>query len=214
MPETLIFDFDGTIADTFTPATQILAQDFSKWGDRFRKTQTIQDFRKMNIAEIIQTIPGGWWKFAYLLLKAKLKIKKMARAGDIEPYPGIIYTLRTLHDQGHPMFIVTSNEKKLVQRFLHQYNLDHIFINIIATKHLFSKGKSLIQVCKKYRLDKKDTVYIGDEIRDILASRQADLPIISVTYGYNSEEGLKRYRPNQMVKKPTQLLKLFKNADN
>ncbi|MDO5561372.1 MAG: HAD-IA family hydrolase [bacterium] len=210
MQDALIFDFDGTIADTFTPATNILAKDFSKWGDRFRKTQTIQDLRSMNITEIVQTIPGGWWKFTYLLLKAKKKIKKMMKQGEIEPYPGIIYTLRTLHDQGHQMFIVTSNEKNVVENFLRHYNLDDIFTTI-ASSSLFNKGKVIAKVCQKYNLSTKNTFYIGDEIRDILASRQANLPIISVTYGYNSEEGLKRYRPQELVKKPTQLLKIFKN---
>lgn len=212
MQDALIFDFDGTIADTFAPTTHILAKDFSKWGDRFRKTQTIQDLRSMNITEIVQTIPGGWWKFTYLLLKTKKKIKKMMKKGEIEPYPGIIYTLRTLHDQGYQMFIVTSNEKSVVENFLQHYNLDGIFTTI-ASSSLFNKGKVITKICQKYNLSPKNTFYIGDEIRDILASRQANLPIVSVTYGYNSEEGLKRYRPQELVKKPTQLLKLFKNAN-
>ncbi len=206
---TLIFDFDGTIADTFSPTMTILGQDFKKWGDRFNKVETIKDLRSMSITEIVQTIPGGWWKFFYLLLKAKKYLKK--HLTEIEAYPGIVYTLRALHQQGYHLLIVTSNEKKFVHNFLRRYNLDQIFSAIIPTKGLFKKSQRLKKVMKKYQLNPQTTLYIGDEIRDVLACKQVGLKIISVTYGFNSFEGLKRFRPDYLVKKPIQLLTLLEN---
>ncbi len=208
---TLIFDFDGTIADTFTPTVEILAQDFRKWGDRFNKVETIKDMRAMSISEVIQTIPGGWWKFLYLLFKAKRQLKK--NLAQIEAYPGIVYALRTLHQQGYPLFIVTSNNRRFVKTFLRRYNLDQIFTDIIPTKGLFNKKKTLEKLILKKNLSLKNTFYVGDEIRDIVASHQANLKIISVGYGFNSLVGLQRYRPDYTVKKPIQLLDLIKTLD-
>lgn len=208
---TLIFDFDGTIADTFTPTMTILGQDFKKWGDRFNKIETIKDLRSMSITEIVQTIPGGWWKFFYLLLKAKKYLKK--NLTQIEAYPGIVYTLRTLHQQGYQLLIVTSNEKKFVHDFLHHYNLEKIFSAIIPTKGLFKKSQRLQKVIRKYQLNPQKTLYIGDEIRDVLACHQAGLKIISVSYGFNSFDGLKRFRPDYLIKKPIQLLTLLENLN-
>lgn len=205
---TLIFDFDGTIADSFTPTVQILATDFKKWGDRFNKVETIKDLRSMSIAEVVQAIPGGWWKFTFLLLKAKLYLKKHPR--QVIAYPGIVYVLRTLYQQGYPLYIVTSNNRHFVRHFLRHYNLEDVFLDIIPTKGLFNKKKTLEKVLQQKNLPPKHTFYIGDEIRDILASHQAGLKIISVTYGFNSLAGLKRYHPDFLVKKPIQLLDLVK----
>lgn len=208
---TLIFDFDGTIADTFSPTMAILSQDFKKWGDRFNKVETIKDLRSMSIIEIVQTIPGGWWKFFYLLLKAKNYLKKNLSA--VEAYPGIVYTLRALHQQGYNLLIVTSNEKKFVHDFLHHYNLEQIFSAIIPTKGLFKKSQRLKKVMQKYHFKPQTTFYIGDEIRDVIACHQAGLKIISVSYGFNSADGLKRFHPDYVIKKPIQLLNLLENLN-
>lgn len=208
---TLIFDFDGTIADTFTPTMNLLAQDFKRWGDRFNKNETIKDLRAMSIGEIIQTIPGGWWKFAFLLFKTKRQVKKMM--GKVLPYPGIIYTLRSLHDQGYRLFIVTSNEVTTVKNFLRHYNLDDVFVEIIPTKGLFNKANTLKKVMRHHQLSFAHTFYIGDEIRDVQACKKINLKIISVSYGFNSAVGIARHRPNYLVKKPTGLLNLLENLD-
>ena len=100
----LIFDFDGTIADSFTPTMEILAREFRQWGDRFNRRYTPEMLRGLTIREIMSTIPGGWWKFIYLFAKAKKHVRE--NASKINAYPGIIYTLRTLHDQGYLLLIV------------------------------------------------------------------------------------------------------------
>ncbi len=204
---TLIFDFDGTIADTFTPTMEILSQDFKKWGDRFNKKETIKDLRQMSITEIVQIVPGGWWKFAYLLYKAKLYLRR--NFNHLEAYPGIVYVLQSLAQNNYPLYIVTSNNKKFVQKFLDHYGLGHIFTQIIPTKGLFNKAKTLTKVIDKYQLSPRHTYYIGDEIRDVQACHKANLKIISVGYGFNSLEGINRFRPDYTVKKPMQLLDLI-----
>ena len=203
----LIFDFDGTIADTFAPTMEILRADYLRWGDRFHKRHTINQLRSLSIREIVKTIPGGWWKFIYLLLKAKHYIK--THPEDIKPYPGIVYTLRTLRDEGYLLFIVTSNQVTSVKRFLRQFDLDDIFAAVISTNGLWRKAKTLRQLLHSHHLSPADCLYIGDEIRDIQACQKVDLPIVSVTYGFNSQVGLAKYHPNHMVKKPTQLLTLL-----
>ena len=201
---TIIFDFDGTIADSFTPTIKILAEDYKRWGDRFHRQHTVNQLRSLTILEIIHTIPGGWWKFVYLLVKAKKYLRAHVR--EIKPYPGIIYTLHNLHDQGFPLLIVTSNSRAQVADFLHHFHLDNIFLEIRPTHGIWRKAKTLKQVVKDHHLHHDNCFYIGDEIRDIQACKKIGLPIISVSYGYNSAAGLERFQPNFLVKKPTQIL--------
>lgn len=205
----LIFDFDGTIADTFTPTMVILRDEYEHWGDHFHRQHTINQLRSLTILQIIHTIPGGWWKFVYLLAKAKKYIR--AHAHQIQPYPGIIYTLHTLHDQGYELHIVTSNNVASVSHFLHQYGLDDLFSSITPTKGLWRKATALKKVCRRLHLSPQQIIYFGDEIRDIQACHRAGIPIVSVCYGYNSLAGLEKFAPDYIVKKPTQILTLVKN---
>lgn len=210
----LIFDFDGTIADSFTPTMEILAREFRQWGDRFNRRYTPEMLRGLTIREIMGAIPGGWWKFVYLFAKAKKHVRE--HASNINAYPGIIYTLRTLHDQGYLLLIVTSNDKKTVSEFLARFHLSELFTEIYPTKGLFRKAKTLKKVLRQWQIDpsKKRCFYIGDEIRDIQACKKAHLPIIAVSYGFNSYAGLKKHRPEYLLKKPTQLLALLKEFEN
>ncbi|MBQ6449707.1 HAD hydrolase-like protein [bacterium] len=205
----LIFDFDGTIADTFTPTMEILRVEYEKWGDYFHRRHTINQLRSLTIWQIIHTIPGGWWKFVYLLMRAKKHIH--AHAHQIKAYPGIVYTLNTLYDQGYQMYIVTSNDVPSVQNFLRQYDLDTVFADIMPTKGLWRKAKTLKKLCRRYQIPIKSTLYFGDEIRDIQACQQIGMPVVSLTYGYNSQIGLERFKPDYLVKKPTQILTLLQN---
>ncbi|MBQ6154758.1 HAD-IA family hydrolase [bacterium] len=204
---TLIWDFDGTIADTFTPTMSILRQEYERWGDEFHRRHTINQLRSLTITQIVRTIPGGWWKFIYLLYKAKKHLRQTAH--QIKPYPGAIYTLRTLHDQDYPMYIVSSNNLETIAHFLHQYHLDDVFLDVITTGGFWRKAKTLRQLIRHEKIDQTNAYYLGDEIRDIQACHRLKLPIISVTYGYNSAEGLKKFTPTHMIKKPTQLLQLL-----
>ena len=205
----LIFDFDGTIADSFTPTMEILAREFRQWGDRFNRRYTPEMLRGLTIREIMSTIPGGWWKFIYLFAKAKKHVRE--NASKINAYPGIIYTLRTLHDQGYLLLIVTSNNKKTVSEFLARFHLSELFADIYPTKGLFRKANTLKKVLHQWQITpgKDDCFYVGDEIRDIQACKKINLPIIAVSYGFNSYAGLKTYQPEYLLKKPTQLLQLL-----
>ncbi len=207
----LIFDFDGTIADTFTPTMEILRGEYEKWGDEFHQEHTVNQLRGLTIWEIIQTIPGGWWKFAYLLALAKKHVRENAYR--IKAYPGIIYTLNTLCDQGYVMHVVTSNKTENVANFLRQYDLEGVFRSINETHGFWRKAKTLKKFCRREKLDPRECVYFGDEIRDIQACRKAKIPIISLTYGYNSEAGLEKFSPEALARKPTQILTLLSTLE-
>lgn len=210
----LIFDFDGTIADSFAPTMEILAREFRQWGNRFNRRYTPEMLRGLTIREIMGTIPGGWWKFIYLFAKAKKHVQE--NASKINAYPGIIYTLRTLHDQGYLLLIVTSNNKKTVSEFLARFHLSELFADIYPTKGLFRKAKTLKKVLHQWQIipGNNRCFYVGDEIRDIQACKKINLPIIAVSYGFNSYAGLKKHHPNYLLKKPTQLLGLLKEFEN
>jgi phosphoglycolate phosphatase-like HAD superfamily hydrolase len=66
----------------------------------------------------------------------------------------------------------------------------------------------LEKAIKKYQLSKFETLYIGDEVRDIKAAKDAGIKVASVTWGYNFENVLTDNNPDYIVPRPEDLLKI------
>ena len=94
--------------------------------------------------------------------------------------------------------IVTTNSGKNVARFLQNHGLN-AFDFTYADARLLGKSRLLGKVIRKERLSKADTLYIGDEIRDITAARKAGIGVIAVSWGYNTSQSLAEARPDVLV---------------
>ena len=68
----------------------------------------------------------------------------------------------------------------------------------------------LLRAIKKYGMEKENVIYVGDEIRDIKAAMEAGIKVASVTWGYNFENVLSKYKPDFIINRPEDLLNLFK----
>ena len=93
-------------------------------------------------------------------------------------------------------------------RILHQYPL---FDFIVSEKTLFGKDKALRKIMKKFALDTRGVVYVGDEPRDIVASRKADISVIGVSWGLAGVDGLGKTPPDILVHHPSELVKAVKS---
>ena len=84
---------------------------------------------------------------------------------------------------------------------------DHIYANI----SFFGKDNALHKVIKRLSLDKNTTLYIGDEIHDILAGRDNDISVCSVTWGFQSKEILEKSEPKFIANDVDSLKQIISN---
>ncbi len=78
---------------------------------------------------------------------------------------------------------------------------------------LFGKRRTLNKVIKQHNLKKDDILYVGDEVRDIEASRGVGIAVASVTWGYNSRKVLQAYGPDYLIDQPQELLHILKDMN-
>jgi phosphoglycolate phosphatase-like HAD superfamily hydrolase len=45
-------------------------------------------------------------------------------------------------------------------------------------------------------------VYVGDEVRDIVAARKAGVDVAAVSWGYNTREVLAKHEPDYLIERP------------
>ena len=203
----LIFDFDGTLADTlaFTinAASEInrslhLLSDEKIDFEKFRSTDTIEFFKDLEIPT---------YKLLFFLYKYQ---RKQSREIDkVQVFQGLPEVLKNLKKNGVGLGIATSNSTKNVKLFLKNNNLD-MFDFIYSSIDYFHKNRIIERAIKKYGMEKENVIYVGDEIRDIKAAKEAGIKVASVTWGYNFENVLSKYKPDFIINRPEDLLNLFK----
>jgi phosphoglycolate phosphatase len=201
----VLFDFDGTIADTFEVALQILNGLADEFGYRRAAPEEIQALRALPAREVAAQLGVGWHKLPLIAARAR---QEMARSmSSIQPCPGIPELMRELRARGLTLGLITSNNRPNVDAFLAaQPDLKLDFIS--AGSGLFSKHRRLKRVLQKQRIPIDEAFYVGDEVRDIEAARTLGLRMIAVGWGYCAPSLLMAAGPDHVIAHPAELLDL------
>ena len=205
----IIFDFDGTIADTVEALVSIansLAVEFN-----FAPI-TPEEFlllKNLTSREIFKYSGIPLFKIPFLLKKVKRELKN--KIPELKPIEGIPEALLELKENGSRLGIITSNSKGNVKEFLKINNLDNFFEFVHTGVTIFGKTTIINNVLKQKQIKTQEVIYVGDETRDIEASKKAQIKICSVTWGFNSEEALAKEHPDFLIHHPRELVEIVKN---
>lgn len=200
----IIFDFDGAIADSllvFIEATNRLAKDF---GYPQVSSAQIPQIKNLSSREMIQQLAIASWKMPFFLRRFRQELHQLTP--NLQLIDGMRETLEEINRQGYRLAIVTSNARQNVERFLHMQGLHPLFEFIYAGQVLLGKARVLRQLVKRYRLNPRQVICVGDETRDIEAAQQAGLRFIAVSWGLNSREVLAKHAPDVLIDRPEELL--------
>lgn len=205
---TLIFDFDGTLADTVRLAHGIFNRLSPHFGYKPIDYSEIEALRTKTLHEFLRHAGIPFWKVPSLAMRARHEM--LHDITSVEPPEGLSDTLRKLHACGrYSLGIITSNARDNVIKFLKHHNLDSLFDHIQTTTSVLSKKRRVKSFVKKLDLDRSKVFYVGDTTVDIDSAHKAGVNIISVSWGFNSESRLKAAKPDYLITRPEQLLDIF-----
>lgn len=207
-----IFDFDGTICDSRKFAFRtFLELTKDRAGENYRKIRdsnfdsVIDEFKNLSIKDLRRKFKINIFSFIKLVNQVQVEQYKYIKSVDKETlnrtipfYDGIIDLLKYISKNGGNLYLLSSNKTNSLTEILSKNSLDNLFIEIFGGVKLFGKASKLNTTIKKYSMKKEDTVYIGDEVRDIEACKKVGIDIASVTWGYSGEELLQKYAPTYL----------------
>ncbi|PWU05981.1 MAG: carotenoid oxygenase [Verrucomicrobia bacterium] len=206
VPELLIFDFDGTIADTFQNGLDILNELAPEFGYRPLFGDDVEAARNMTTRQLMRFLGISLSRLPAISFRGvKLLHSRMHR---IHPISGIPAVLHKLRESGFSMGILTSNSEENVTAFLRRHHLE-IFSFIRSSSRLFGKAHEINTILRSYSLAPQKVIFIGDETRDIEAAHRSKVPIVAVGWGYNTSEALRAQKPQALVEHPSDLLTLL-----
>jgi phosphoglycolate phosphatase len=199
----VILDFDGTIADTLELAIGIYNRiapeyNYSPVGETEREL-----FRTKKPQELLKTYGISKLKLLTMLLRIRKELSR--HVPEIKPVEGMEAALREISDAGYRLGILTSNSVENVRKFLDINSLSALFDFIHSGRSLFGKDRVIRKLLNHEQLQADRVVYIGDETRDIEASRAAGIAVIAVSWGLNRRDLLASLSPDQIADKPDEL---------
>ena len=204
----IIFDFDGTIADTLDSLISIINRLSSKFGYRKVNEEDVNRFRNQKPWDIFKSLNIPMFKLLFIGREVKTELNKEMESSSIKPTINREILLKLKQD-GYNLGILTSNSKDNVNKFLIKHNLD-LFSFIYSVKNIFGKSKTMNNVLKFQNIKPGEVVYVGDEARDIEAARKSKVKIIAVSWGFNSKKILKEHSPDFLINKPKELVETLK----
>lgn len=212
MKKYIIFDFDGTIADTLHTVVGVFNQLSQSFGAKPIDPDDVETFRNKTSEEILKFLKISIFKMPFLVRRGKHELGK--KIADLKPISGIAEVLADLKADGYTLGIVTSNSVKNVEIFLKGNNLDHF--DFVYSAGMFRKRGILRSLHKRLTTQHEATspiIYIGDETRDVDAAKAAGMYVISVTWGLNARPLLEKHAPNAIAETPSELKKLIKQLN-
>lgn len=201
----VIFDFDGTIADSL-PAIIRLYEDMHTRTGRMAK-EAIETMRNKSMYRIAREMGLPGWKIVLLGFIGRRRFRHHLRSVGV--YPGIEQLIKDLYKKRVKLFVVSTNRTTNVRKYLRWHGLEEYFDSIYGGANFFSKAPTMRKLLRRESLQPEDVWCVGDEIIDIRSAHRAGLRIISVTWGYGSHVGLKTEHPNKLVDSVTELRKVL-----
>jgi phosphoglycolate phosphatase len=200
----VLFDFDGTIADTYQAIANITNQLSTEFGYKALDSEELLLIKNLSSREIVKRSEISIFKLPFLVRRVRAELSK--EIAELHPITGIAQALWDLKKHGYILGIVTSNIKENVEIFLAKNQLDSLFSYIYSSTAIFGKHRVINQLIKDYQINSSDVIYVGDETRDIRSARKINIGIVAVAWGFNSPEILQEYQPDYLIYQPQELL--------
>jgi phosphoglycolate phosphatase len=210
MIKNVIFDFNGTIADTKSFVIDIFNTLADKYHFKQMKPEDIEYLSTLSIMERIRLLRVP----IYRIPKFRKEYKEIYRSnmGQLKTIIGIPELLEQLKHEGYKLAILSSHSAVNIKRFLANNNLD-LFDCIYSSKDWFGKHRTFRKFLREQGLDSSDVIYLGDEYRDMLACRKADVPGCAVAWGYDSIDLMLKADPVYVANSPQDVVEIIRSMN-
>lgn len=202
--DTFIFDFDGTIADSFFTVVTICNKLAQEFGYPVASEAEINQLRNLSSRQIIRQSGVSIFHLPLLIRRLKAEVNQVVH--HLKPIAGMPETLTTLKQRGYRLGILTSNGRDNVEVFLASNEMDNLFDFIYSGATLFGKNRLIRRCLYQQHLKPTQVAYVGDETRDLEAASKIRVCAIAVTWGFNTAAVLADHQPDFLLSHPSELI--------
>jgi phosphoglycolate phosphatase len=202
-PRLAIFDFDGTLADSFPWFCAELNGFARRHGFREIEPHETEILRAKTTREIMSSLRVPVWKVPAI---ARDMRAHKADAG-ILLFDGVPAALKALAARGVVLAMVSSDSEDGIRRVMGPQTAA-LFQHFNCGASLFGKARKIRAVVKEAGVQPQQAIYVGDETRDADAARSAGTGFGAALWGYASREALIACAPDLVLTAPGEIARI------
>ena len=205
----VLFDFDGTLADTASDLARALNRVRAGRGLPELPLEQLRGHASAGARGLLQAGMGVFPDHADFksLREAFLAHYEDRICVDTRLFPGLLDLLSTIESRRMRWGIVTNKSTRLTQLLVRELGLDARAACVVCgdtTPHLKPHPAPLLHAARELALEPSQCVYLGDDLRDIQAARSAGMRCIAVAWGYGT--GLSSWNADATIERPADLI--------
>lgn len=214
--DVVIFDLDGTLTDTIDSLTYVCNRVALKYGFGEFTHEEIKSKVGYGIRNLLLSIlpeelkeDAGFVEDAYEYMN---RIFLSNPCYKVNIYEGIAEVLDLLSQNGIKMAISTNKLQKgadeIASKLLKAWNFTHV-IGDDPSHPKKPDPYSIELILKELGISKNRALYVGDSEADIQTAKNAGIDMVSVSWGFRSEQLLRKFAPKHLISRPCELPKLI-----
>lgn len=217
MIKNIIFDLDGTLLNTLDDLTNSVNFALKKYDFPLKTSEQVKEAVGDGVYKLFERIlPAGTANplFSEVVDTFKQNYRENM-CNKTSPYIGIIPLLDDLKFNGYKIAVVSNKFDSAVRELCEKYFRGLIDFSAGENEYFGIKRKPapdiVLSVMKEFGASVEDTVYVGDSEVDIMTAQNANIPCISVTWGFKTHDFLIKNGAKTIVHAPYQIFDILKN---
>lgn len=215
MIEAVLFDLDGTLADTAPDLGGALNRLLSEEDRPPLPLQQLRPHVSGGARGLIQAgfniVPGDP---AYAsLVRRFLDLYQNDLCTDTTLFPGMAELLETLEERGIKWGVVTNKQQRFTLPLVEKLGLRHRAACIVSgdsAPRAKPHPDPLLLACAAIHVAPHRGIYVGDDLRDIVAGRAAGMRTVTAAYGYlGVDEPFENWEADAVIDDPSEILGLL-----
>lgn len=201
----IIFDFDGTIVDSLDLSFYI----YNELAEKFKyKPVTYADLNVLKHAPLKERFKAvGIPLYKIPIMTFDVYNMYNNKVSTLKAFDGINDVIKKLKKAGLSLSVLSSNSVKNISDFFDRNSIEG-FDNIISSKNIFGKHKTLKKFMKHNNLSRDEIIYVGDELRDVEACKKMAIKVIAVLWGFDPKNLLETGEPDFFANDPDDIFEV------
>lgn len=200
----IVFDFDGTLADTRKLLLQIIHKHLAKFNIVLTE----------NLLKVFGNAPlRDYLSLAGIRNDLVSSVTKSIEQSFVKEYEKIkmAKNINFLSELDVKKVVVSNNNTEFIERVLRDNNI-RFFEKVYGADHFTDKVHAIRSLCRKYKISTEEVIYVGDKDKDVFVAREVGCysVIVSSKIAWSSRSEILAVKPDFLI---TDLKSLSKVVD-
>ena len=194
----LIFDWDGTLADSISRIVEAMHVASERSGFELRDDLAVKGIIGLGLPEAIRTLYPDIGDDQLIDFRQHYADHYIAAEAVPSPlFEGVVESMEAFRAQGYHLAVATGKARRGLDRVLKAHGWEDYFDITRAADETASKPHPLMleQILAHCNLRPGQALMVGDSSFDLQMARNAGMDSVAVSYGAQSIDALKLFEP-------------------